>query len=1272
MLESFNQESKISRGLFEYICCSVPLSESVVSERKTASFWTFIISRSFEELAQSDQAQAREILEKIVIPNHPFLSKVRGSYFETFDPVGPELLPLQQQVKELSNAFFAARLSEILRSVDEPSYNARFQFTLLLYTYSRGASWDSPEQPYACAFLMNAGLERFQSSINRLGITDYRECTKITHIAADLYHQMTFGMSKTSLQHQRAQNMLEIVLPKVYRENRGKDYQTVMHAYVESALSPDDLYFPLDPEKFGIATAYALSDPQIMSFLSPGQASILKCLEQTSDFCGPFFIYITQSYQQSQYPAIKSNPIFWADLIDRYFIEFAKVSHSRAIDILKNVVAPAHPFSQELYEYFQDNFFTPDNHKGLSSLIESIAGPLFTLKFSQITKGTAQAPCYNVQHAFYILLDKYQRNLSWEEGTCKYVSAFLMNIKLSDIIRHSANFPCESHDFYRDMGSFASYIYNQMKIESLIGAEAPLAKVLPKIYEKLGEKDKSYWKAIPIYANSGQEPEYPAELRQLIAQVVERSRATSLSLGSLYILDAMLREDLDCCLEFFYYTFRNCSISGIMPSRDSPAFWHDFAKKHFFGFSIDSKVHAQEIVENTLVQGHPFSALLKGQFSLDQFFEDASAEPADIFKDVFKQIFIQKMSQIFTRPESPSYQHREVFLSFLDAYGQSIPYKDAQYTFACELLASVDFENVKSPAAMLLSTNDYNVYKNLPELAAQVYYQIESQSLEQAQRILANLWPELYEKVAGRRDYRIMVEAFKYTETHLDLQMKATFPGLEPQEFVLLITEALETPRISSRLSPASLSIFRAFERDSESCRSFFNHIFIQDVCSRPIIMKQMPLFWSKLIDDRFYEFSLQDKVQAQIIIDQFVVPDHPFSNNIQTDLKVEFFLKDPSRSFDYFIQSAVEKSFTQSLSLITLDNSQNYDSSQYYFHVLLSTYQKAACWKDSACQYSCAFLMMTPFAEIRYLLRSGFAYAGIGQLAAVVYSNMHTKSPKSTESALKKVLPSVYAKSADKTYHQVMKAYIASGRKAISSEEFRSYAKAAHEDPKISERLPPSHVSILEAFHSSLPICQPFFYYIFQNCLPKNMSKRNDDGFWLELIDDSFRKFAKASNSQAQEIVRQVVLPAHPFLSEASKTIFKIEKFQAAFLMSLSDFITSIARPIFVRKWNEIFENTDEIQAQHQLCILLEKYKQSNSWSSPLHSLEWPLLTTTPFEKVKNSAGPLLAQNYDFYANMTSFVGIVKDDHIKNDPQMPTKRVKIVSFKDIIGFMLE
>lgn len=411
----------------------------------------------------------------------------------------------------------------------------------------------------------------------------------------------------------------------------------------------------------------------------------------------------------------------------------------------------------------------------------------------------------------------------------------------------------------------------------------------------------------------------------------------------------------------------------------------------------------------------------------------------DIVCDVSREELYAIMSNL------PSLNSQREFRLFLQKYIRATSHKGTQETYVCLFLTKIEFGCIKPAeivaiAVAVLLDKVCTFQKLLRNIGNAFYHQINAHL---ARNALRDVWPEAYNQIAGSRGYHTVIKAYEQLEKLFEQKISnLNETGINRQEFRRHIQDALSKPQILNSMSPINLAILQAFSQDLKPCRPLFELVFIEDIFSKPVILKHEVSFWSGLLNDRFYEFADANIDRANKIISEIIVPSHPFALELQSRLYLDFSQGSFERLQGYVDEATHEilkEQWAQIFEPETLSH-----PSQRQFNILLQKYKKTYC----TClehKYVFTFLTKLPFHQVKAALCAlNISYVELlgdpSQFSAHIYAQVSRLSVEKAQKALESTPPSAHPKGYDRSYHSTIEAFVKSGREPLDCEEFRLY----------------------------------------------------------------------------------------------------------------------------------------------------------------------------------------------------------------------------------------
>lgn len=252
---------------------------------------------------------------------------------------------------------------------------------------------------------------------------------------------------------------------------------------------------------------------------------------------------------------------------------------------------------------------------------------------------------------------------------------------------------------------------------------------------------------------------------------------------------------------------------------------------------------------------------------------------------------------------------------------------------------------------------------------------------------------------------------------------------LTSQIFKTLLAEALENANIYRHFSPITLAILQAFQKDLDICRGFSSYICEKYPSLRNDQLKNSSkFFWPFIAGCYFLNFSREHPDEAVEIVNQVLIPSHPFA----AELKDRFDVQNLSESFPglpLHFSRAVEKILSEQFHEIFIQES-SLEDAQAQFFTLMEKYEKSIWPENQILKFSCAFLKKAPFEStkkkaVEMVEQQSKPWDNINNFAFAVYEQVDSESPEQAQRALRDVMPEVYDQSVEKNYCSVIEAYL-------------------------------------------------------------------------------------------------------------------------------------------------------------------------------------------------------------------------------------------------------
>jgi hypothetical protein len=350
-----------------------------------------------------------------------------------------------------------------------------------------------------------------------------------------------------------------------------------------------------------------------------------------------------------------------------------------------------------------------------------------------------------------------------------------------------------------------------------------------------------------------------------------------------------------------------------------------------------------------------------------------------------------------------------------------------------------------------------------------------------------------------------------------------------------LIEEALSRPEISSQLTSCSHAILSSIATKNEYAMAFY-HYAVQKYKFHDLgFNSEDPQYWNAFINTPFRKFTSKQPDLAQLIINEIILPSHPFLSQIPFTLHTADFLDQFIPDIDVFIDKVAYKIFIQQFSqILALENP--YEA-QILFKALVRK-AKNTSFHDPEFKYHHAFLANVPFDCIQRTIYYHPEYHSninsfISQLATILYREIAEDSKLLSDKVLAGLLPSIHSTLTDWTYESTIREY----QKSLLQPIDKSYLW----DPQLfyddlleacqalsiveNSNLPP-YLKILEFVSKDTPLAHLFRHYIAQNyCQPSDLQTQHQPLFWRSLVFSSFSVFSSIFPQYSIQILHQLQL---------------------------------------------------------------------------------------------------------------------------------------------------
>jgi hypothetical protein len=192
ILSSIASKNELAMSFYDFAVQNYDFHE-LGFDSEDPQYWNAFINTPFRDFSSQEADQAQEIINKIVLPSHPFLSQVPFT-FHTAEFLGQFILDIDIYLDKVAYNIFAKQFSQIL-ALKDPS-EAQILLKALLHK-AKNSSFPDPAFKYHHAFIANVPLDYFKR-------TDY--CRPEHHaninsfislLASNLYYEIAKD-SKTS------------------------------------------------------------------------------------------------------------------------------------------------------------------------------------------------------------------------------------------------------------------------------------------------------------------------------------------------------------------------------------------------------------------------------------------------------------------------------------------------------------------------------------------------------------------------------------------------------------------------------------------------------------------------------------------------------------------------------------------------------------------------------------------------------------------------------------------------------------------------------------------------------------------------------------------------------------------------------------------------------------------------------------------------------------------------------------------------------------------
>ena len=355
-------------------------------------------------------------------------------------------------------------------------------------------------------------------------------------------------------------------------------------------------------------------------------------------------------------------------------------------------------------------------------------------------------------------------------------------------------------------------------------------------------------------------------------------------------------------------------------------------------------------------------------------------------------------------------------------------------------------------------------------------------------------------------------------------------------EFTPCINEALSTPEILSQLSSSSHALLSSFASQNEYAVPFYEFALENYDFLYYGFDSEDPVCLNALIKDTFWEFCRQHSDQAQLIINQIVIPNHPFLSQVHFTFKATGFL-DPNINqipdIEFFLDKVAKNIFALQFSqILDLENS---SEAQILFRALLRKAKNIFC-NDPEYKYHHAFLANVPFHYFKNAQFVSFNYfddisSYVSHLASALYRAIADDSKSQARELLAGILPSNCPSlpDPDSTYMNSISEY----QERLLQPIDNSYLwdpQLLFDDLLAALNIEDSnfapYLAVLRFLSEDSSLANLFRHYIAQNHhQPSNLTQEQQPLFWRSLVFSSFSAFSSLLPNHSRQISDQIFL---------------------------------------------------------------------------------------------------------------------------------------------------
>jgi hypothetical protein len=306
-------------------------------------YWNAFINYPFRGFSRKQPDRAQEIIDKIVLPHHPFLSQVQFT-FQTDEFLGQFIPDIDMCLDKVAYNIFAKHFSQILALEDQSE--AQILLKALLHK-AKNSSFPDTEFKYHHAFLANVPFDYFKK-INYCHPEHHNSINSFIYQLAPILYSEIAEDSK-----QLADKILSGLLPSIYSTLTDTSYENTIGKYQESLLQPiNNNAYLWDPHEFHddlIEAVKALTSGRNY-YLGPYLKMLEFLLSDDSHLAHLFRHYIAQNYFKPPYlfkASFLRNHLerlfclFWRSLIFSSLSDFSAIFPHHYGQILQQLLLPS-------------------------------------------------------------------------------------------------------------------------------------------------------------------------------------------------------------------------------------------------------------------------------------------------------------------------------------------------------------------------------------------------------------------------------------------------------------------------------------------------------------------------------------------------------------------------------------------------------------------------------------------------------------------------------------------------------------------------------------------------------------------------------------------------------------------------------------------------------------------------------------------------------------------------------------------------------------------